>query len=285
MNSFFQKLSGGTATLISAIIWVLTYLLARWLLDGNGFQGGLRIVVALVPILPFAFFLVLMITGIRQLDELHRKVHLEALKFAREGRTIILIGHQDHDEVIGTAGEAPQVMTVVGTLSEVDDIRVPDPTRVAYLTQTTLSLDDTREIIERLREKFPLIQGPASEDICYATTNRQDAVKALAPRVDVLLVIGSQNSSNSNRLAEVSDERGTAAYLVDDETHVDPVWLAGAETVGLTSGASAPEWLVDRMLAFLASNGFDDVEVVTLAEERVRFSLPAGVRDLPLTAG
>jgi 4-hydroxy-3-methylbut-2-en-1-yl diphosphate reductase len=212
------------------------------------------------------------------------KVHMEARRFAEEGRTIVLIGHAGHEEVVGTTGQAPERTILVQSPEEARTVQIDDPDNLSYLTQTTLSVDETNEILEILRGRFPGIEGPPREDICYATTNRQDAVKALAPRVDVLLVIGSQNSSNSNRLAEVSDERGTPAYLVDDETHVDLAWLAGAETVGLTSGASAPEWLVDRMLAFLASNGFDDVEVVTLAEERVRFSLPAGVRDLPLTA-
>ena len=148
--------------------------------------------------------------------------------------------------------------------------------------QDRFTVDETAEIVGALRERFPSLVVPASEDICYATQNRQDAVKAIAPRVDVLLVIGSQNSSNSNRLAEVSLERGTPAYLVDDESQVDPAWLAHASSVGLTSGASAPEWLVDRMLAFLASAGFGEVEVVTLAEERVRFSLPVGVREVPV---
>jgi 4-hydroxy-3-methylbut-2-en-1-yl diphosphate reductase len=213
------------------------------------------------------------------------KVHMEARRFAQEGRTIVLIGHAGHEEVVGTTGQAPERTILVQSPEEARTVQIDDPDNLSYLTQTTLSVDETNEILEILRGRFPAIEGPPREDICYATTNRQDAVKALAPRVDVLLVIGSKNSSNSNRLAEVSDERGTPAYLVDDESHVDPAWLEGAETVGLTSGASAPEWLVDRMLAFLASNGFDDVEVVTLAEERVRFSLPAGVRDLPLTAG
>ena len=211
------------------------------------------------------------------------KVHLEARRFADDDQTIILIGHAGHEEVEGTSGQAPERTILVQSVAEAQRVEVPDPARLSYLTQTTLSVDETSQIVDVLRSRFPAIQGPPREDICYATQNRQDAVKEVARQSDVVLVIGSKNSSNSNRLAEVSDERGTPAYLVDDETHVDPGWLAGAETVGLTSGASAPEWLVDRMLAFLASNGFDDVEVVTLAEERVRFSLPVGVRDLPLT--
>jgi 4-hydroxy-3-methylbut-2-enyl diphosphate reductase len=206
------------------------------------------------------------------------KVHMEARRFVADGRTIVLIGHAGHEEVVGTTGQAPDRTILVQSPEEARSVQVTDPENLSYLTQTTLSVDETNEILGILRERFPAIEGPPREDICYATQNRQDAVKALVPRVDVLLVIGSKNSSNSNRLAEVSRERGTPAYLVDDETDVDPVWLRGATVVGLTSGASAPEWLVDRMLAFLESQGFDDVEIVTLAEERVRFSLPAGLR-------
>jgi 4-hydroxy-3-methylbut-2-en-1-yl diphosphate reductase len=206
------------------------------------------------------------------------KVHMEARRFVAEGRTIVLIGHAGHEEVVGTTGQAPDRTILVQSPEEARTVQVADPENLSYLTQTTLSVDETNEILGILRERFPAIEGPPREDICYATQNRQDAVKALVPRVDVLLVIGSKNSSNSNRLAEVSRDRGTPAYLVDDETDVDPAWLHGADVVGLTSGASAPEWLVDRMLAFLESQGFDDVEIVTLAEERVRFSLPAGLR-------
>ncbi len=210
------------------------------------------------------------------------KVHVEARRFAAGGDTIILIGHEGHEEVVGTTGQAPERTILVQDPQEARTVEVSDPENLSYLTQTTLSVDETNEILAILRERFPSIQGPPREDICYATQNRQDAVKAIAPLVDVLLVIGSKNSSNSNRLAEVAYERGTPAYLVDDESLVDPAWLDGASTVGLTSGASAPEWLVDRMLSWLASQGFDDVEVVTLAEERVRFSLPAGVREVPV---
>jgi 4-hydroxy-3-methylbut-2-enyl diphosphate reductase len=210
------------------------------------------------------------------------KVHVEARRFAADGRTIVLIGHAGHEEVVGTTGQAPERTILVQSPAEARRVEVPDPRSLSYLTQTTLSVDETNEILQILRDRFPGIEGPPREDICYATQNRQDAVKAIAPRVDVLLVIGSKNSSNSNRLAEVSRERGTPAHLVDDETDVDPAWLEGAATVGLTSGASAPEWLVDRMLGWLAEHGFADVEVVTLAEESVRFSLPAGVREVPL---
>lgn len=210
------------------------------------------------------------------------KVHVEARRFAADGRTIVLIGHDGHEEVVGTTGQAPERTILVQSPAEARTVEVPDPGNLSYLTQTTLSVDETDEILQILRGRFPGIEGPPREDICYATTNRQDAVKAIAPRVDVLLVIGSKNSSNSNRLAEVSRERGTPAHLVDDETDVDPAWLEGVAAVGLTSGASAPEWLVDRMLEWLAEHGFADVEVVTLAEESVRFSLPAGVREVRL---
>jgi len=200
------------------------------------------------------------------------KVHLEARRFAGEGSTIVLIGHAGHEEVVGTTGQAPERTILVQDVEEARTVEVSDPTNLSYLTQTTLSVDETNEIIRVLLERFPAMQGPPREDICYATQNRQDAVKEVAGRADVVLVIGSVNSSNSNRLAEVARELGTPAYLVDDETEVDPVWLEGAKVVGLTSGASAPEWLVDRMLAFLAEHGATEVEEVTLAEERLRFS-------------
>ncbi len=210
------------------------------------------------------------------------KVHLEARRFAREGRTIMLIGHAGHEEVVGTTGQAPERTVLVQSIEEARTVPVPAPANVSYLTQTTLSVDETNEIIEILRERFPAIEGPPREDICYATQNRQDSVKELAARADVVLVIGSKNSSNSNRLAEVARDRGTPAYLVDDETEVEDAWLEGAEIVGLTSGASAPERLVDRMLDSLAVRGFADVYQVVVAEEGVRFSLPAGVRQIPV---
>ena len=202
------------------------------------------------------------------------KVHLEAQRFATRGFTIVLIGHRDHDEVIGTLGEAPACTFLVSTPQDVDRLNPPDPSRIAYLTQTTLSLDETRDIVARLKERFPDIQGPPAQDICYATENRQLAVKAAAPHCDVLLVVGSQNSSNSKRLVEVSKNFGVPAYLVDDSSQVDPAWIAGAHTVAVTAGASAPENLVEDLIAFLKAQGFDGMEAMHLKEEDVRFTLP-----------
>jgi 4-hydroxy-3-methylbut-2-enyl diphosphate reductase len=200
------------------------------------------------------------------------KVHLEARRFADDGRTIVLIGHAGHEEVEGTTGQARERTLLVQDVDDARALKVEDPENLSYLTQTTLSVDETNEIIAVLRERFPSIQGPPREDICYATQNRQDAVKEVARRADVVLVIGSDNSSNSKRLAEVARELGTPAHLVDDETEVDPAWLEGRDVVGLTSGASAPEWLVERMLAWLASVGATQVEELRLAQEHLRFS-------------
>jgi 4-hydroxy-3-methylbut-2-enyl diphosphate reductase len=200
------------------------------------------------------------------------KVHLESRRFAGEGRTILLIGHDGHEEVVGTTGQSPDRTILVENVEQARTVEVPDPERLTYLTQTTLSVDETDEIVEVLRRRFPSISAPPKDDICYATQNRQDAVKAIAPRADVVIVIGSRNSSNSNRLVEVSNALGTPAHLVDDETEVNPSWLRGAEVVGLTSGASAPEWLIERMLARLAELGAADVEEVRLAQEDLRFS-------------
>jgi 4-hydroxy-3-methylbut-2-en-1-yl diphosphate reductase len=200
------------------------------------------------------------------------KVHLEARRFAAKDRTIVLIGHAGHEEVVGTTGQAPDRTVLVQNVAEARSLSLDDPDNLAYLTQTTLSVDETNEIVEALRDRFPSIEGPPREDICYATQNRQDAVKELARRADVVLVIGSDNSSNSKRLAEVAREQGTPAHLVDDETEVDPAWVDGADVVGITSGASAPEWLVDRMLSWLASRGANEVEELRLTEEHVRFS-------------
>jgi len=202
------------------------------------------------------------------------KVHLEAVKFAREGYTIVLIGHKHHDEVIGTLGEAPQRMVLVSSVEVVDHLEVADPQRVCYLTQTTLSLDETRDIVARLVRRFPAIQGPPAQDICYATENRQQAVRAVSPQCDLLLVVGSDNSSNSRRLVEVGDNWGARARLVDDATEIDPAWLDGARRVAVTAGASAPEDLVEELISYLDRHGFHRVEEVELVEEDVRFALP-----------
>jgi 4-hydroxy-3-methylbut-2-enyl diphosphate reductase len=200
------------------------------------------------------------------------KVHLEARRFARDDRTIVLIGHAGHEEVEGTTGQAPDRTILVQDVADARTVQVPDPESLSYLTQTTLSVDETNEIVAVLRERFPAIEGPPREDICYATQNRQDAIKEVARRADVVLVIGSANSSNSRRLAEVAHDLGTPAYLVDDESEVDPAWVEGVDVVGVTSGASAPERLVERMLDWLAEHGATEVEEVRLSEERLRFS-------------
>lgn len=202
------------------------------------------------------------------------KVHVEAVKYAKGSYSIILIGHRDHDEVIGTLGEAPEVTQVVGSVEEVARLEVPDPTRIAYITQTTLSLDETKDIIEALRKKFPLIEGPHAQDICYATQNRQTAVKDVAHRAEMLLVVGSENSSNSNRLVEVSTNLGTPSYLIDTADDIKPEWLSGIKTVALTAGASAPEVLVEQAVEFLKAKGFTRIEEVEVMPENVRFGLP-----------
>ena len=202
------------------------------------------------------------------------KVHVEAVKYAREGYSIILIGHRDHDEVIGTLGEAPEVTQVVGSPEQVDALIVPDPSRVAYLTQTTLSLDETAGIIAALKAKYPKIEGPAASDICYATQNRQTAVKDVAHQTELLLVVGSDNSSNSNRLVEVARNHGTAAHLIENYNAIDPEWLEGVSNVTLTAGASAPECLVEEVVAYLSQAGFDNVKEIEVMPENVRFGLP-----------
>jgi 4-hydroxy-3-methylbut-2-enyl diphosphate reductase len=202
------------------------------------------------------------------------KVHVEAVKYANGGYHIVLIGHRDHDEVIGTMGEAPEVTQVVGSVAEVEKLEVPDPTRVAYITQTTLSLDETKDIIEALRMKFPLIEGPHAQDICYATQNRQTAVKDVAHQAELLLVVGSENSSNSNRLVEVSTNLGTPSYLIDTANDIKPEWLDGKKSVALTAGASAPEILVEQVVEFLKMQGFNAVREVEIMPENVRFGLP-----------
>jgi 4-hydroxy-3-methylbut-2-en-1-yl diphosphate reductase len=202
------------------------------------------------------------------------KVHLEALKFARENRTIILIGHKDHQEIVGTSGEAPDRTIVVDSVAAVDALQVDDPEKLAFLTQTTLSLYDTQEIVARLRQKFPSIKGPASDDICYATQNRQEAVEQVAKDVDLILVVGSPNSSNSNRLVEVAQRSGVKAQLIDSANDIDVKWLDGVKRIGLTAGASAPEVLVEQVSQRLAECGFTDQRDLDLIREDVRFTLP-----------
>jgi 4-hydroxy-3-methylbut-2-en-1-yl diphosphate reductase len=206
------------------------------------------------------------------------KVHREAVKFAGEGYTIVLIGHAGHEEVEGTMGEAPDHIVLVETEEDVDNLEVDDPTKIAYISQTTLSVDETRAIILRLRDKFPHIVGPRTDDICYATTNRQAAVKQMAPLCDLVLVIGSRNSSNSNRLVEVAREHGAASHLIDNESQVQQEWLEGVETVGITSGASAPEELVSRLVEYFRERGVTDVSEFEVVQEDVRFMLPKTIR-------
>ena len=206
------------------------------------------------------------------------KVHVEAKKFAAEGYTIVLVGHAGHEEVEGTMGEAPDHIVLIENEADVDALEVEDPERVAYISQTTLSVDETRAIINRLRERFPAIIGPRTDDICYATTNRQAAVKELARHCDLVLVIGSRNSSNSNRLVEVAREHGSASHLIDNETQVRAEWLEGVRVVGITSGASAPEELVQRLVDFFRVRGTEDVEELQVVQEDVRFMLPKGIR-------
>jgi 4-hydroxy-3-methylbut-2-enyl diphosphate reductase len=207
------------------------------------------------------------------------KVHREAVRFARDDRTILLIGHADHEEVEGTVGEAPEHTLVVETAEDVDRLDLPADAPVAYLTQTTLSLDETAEVVAALRRRFPRLEGPASDDICYASQNRQNAIKAMAARCDLILVVGSVNSSNSNRMVEVARSAGVRAYLVPGAHHLDPGWLDGAASVGVSSGASVPEVLVDELLGRLAAHGYRHVEVDRVAEEDVVFSLPARLTD------
>ena len=202
------------------------------------------------------------------------KVNVEAVKFAREGYSLILIGHLNHDEIIGTLGEAPAVTQVVSTPQAVEELEVPDPDRVAYLTQTTLSLDEAKDIIEALKKKFPNIKGPHAQDICYATENRQVAVKNVAQQADLVLVVGSENSSNSNRLVEVAQNLRTNSFLIENCRAIKPEWLEGVKTVALTAGASAPEHLVEETILYLRDRGFTNLEEVEVVSENVRFALP-----------
>jgi 4-hydroxy-3-methylbut-2-enyl diphosphate reductase len=213
------------------------------------------------------------------------KVHVEAKKFAAEGYTIVLVGHAGHEEVEGTMGEAPDNIVLIENERDVDELEVEDPSKVAYISQTTLSVDETRAVINRLRERFPEIIGPRTDDICYATTNRQAAVKQLARKCDLVLVIGSRNSSNSNRLVEVAREHGADSHLIDNETEVREEWLDGKPVVGITSGASAPDELVQRLVRFFEDRGTSDVQVLEVVQEDVRFMLPKTIRQAMAASG
>jgi 4-hydroxy-3-methylbut-2-enyl diphosphate reductase len=206
------------------------------------------------------------------------KVHVEAKKFAAQGYTVVLIGHAGHEEVEGTMGEAPEHIVLIETERDVDELEVEDPDRVAFISQTTLSVDETAAIIRRLRERFPAIVGPRTDDICYATTNRQAAVRQMAEHCDLVLVIGSKNSSNSNRLVEVARDHGADSHLIDNEAQVREEWLEGKRTVGITSGASAPEELVQRLVQFFRDRGTEQVEEFEVVQEDVRFMLPKEIR-------
>ncbi|MBI5280351.1 MAG: 4-hydroxy-3-methylbut-2-enyl diphosphate reductase [Candidatus Solibacter usitatus] len=202
------------------------------------------------------------------------KVHLEAVKFARAGHTILLIGHKEHEEIDGTFGEAPRNTIIVQTEADAAVVEVPDADKVCFLTQTTLSLDETGGIIDILRKRFPLIEGPKSQDICYATENRQTAVKAVVPMCQLLLVVGSQNSSNSKRLVEVCRKSGVPAFLIDDRSYLKDEWFDGVRTISVTAGASAPENLVSELIAALREKGYVDLEELDIIDEDVRFQLP-----------
>ena len=212
------------------------------------------------------------------------KVHLEAVRFAKQGYTIVLIGHEGHDEVIGTMGEAPDRMVLVDSPEEVDQLTFPPGTKLAYLTQTTLSVAEANRVIQRLKERFPAIIGPPKEDICYATTNRQEAVGQLAPQADLVIVLGSQNSSNSQRLKEIAREIGKPAYLIDTVAELQPGWLEGVQTVLITAGASAPEVVVQECVQFLVERFQAEVEEITIREEDVHFNLPKELKVLQLQA-
>jgi 4-hydroxy-3-methylbut-2-en-1-yl diphosphate reductase len=228
--------------------------------------------------------------GLRTIDAtcpLVTKVHVEARRFAEQGYTIVLVGHDGHEEVEGTMGEAPDRIVLVGDERDVDELEIEDPERVAYITQTTLSVDETAAIVARLRERFPSMVGPRTEDICYATTNRQAAVKQMAGRCDLVLVIGSRNSSNSVRLVEVARECGTEAYLIDNRDEVREEWLQGRSVVGISSGASAPDELVQDLLDLFRSRGVPDGDISEfhVVREDVRFMLPKPIREAVAAAG
>jgi 4-hydroxy-3-methylbut-2-enyl diphosphate reductase len=206
------------------------------------------------------------------------KVHVQARRYAAEGYTVVLVGHAGHEEVVGTTGEAPESTILVQSVEDAQAVELPSDAKVAYITQTTLSVDETGEIIKALRRRFPQIRAPKKEDICYATSNRQWAVKDLLEEVDLLLVIGSRNSSNSNRLVEVARAGGVEAHLIDDETGIDEAWIEGIETVGVASGASAPEKLVERVCDWFRAHGVEDISAHRVVEEDVEFRLPVELR-------
>ena len=220
--------------------------------------------------------------GLRTIDAtcpLVTKVHHEVRRFAKEDYDILLIGHEGHEEVVGTSGEAPEHITIVDGPADVGRVQVRDPSKVVWLSQTTLSVDETLETVKALRERFPQLQSPPSDDICYATQNRQAAVKVIAPQVDLFLVVGSANSSNSVRMVEVAQASGAkAAHLVENADVIDESWLAGVEVIGLSSGASVPEILVREVAEWLAAHGFDDLQEVSQTEERLTFALPQELR-------
>ncbi len=212
------------------------------------------------------------------------KVHMEVLRFVRDGYTILFIGHRDHDEAVGTVGEAPESIIVVESPEEVAQLKVPDPNRLAYVTQTTLSISDAMRTISALKARFPNIKAPPKEDICYATTNRQTAVSDLSPEVDLVLVVGSKNSSNSQRLVETAKLAGRSAYLIDDQSELDPSWLDGKQAVLITAGASAPEHLVRALVERLQRDFGGETETRTLIEEDVSFELPRSLRSLAVVS-
>jgi 4-hydroxy-3-methylbut-2-enyl diphosphate reductase len=219
--------------------------------------------------------------GLRVIDAtcpLVTKVHQEARKFAAKGYNIVLVGHEGHEEVVGTMGQAPRAVHLVGDAEQASRVEVPDPERVAYLTQTTLSVDETAGVVGALRDRFPVLAGPRSDDICYATQNRQSAVKALAAECDLVLVIGAENSSNSKRLVDVARDHGCASHLIPEAAAVEPAWFEGVATVGVTSGASAPEGLVDELVEALRERGATEVREVEVIGEDVHFALPGALR-------
>ncbi len=214
------------------------------------------------------------LTAIDATCPLVTKVHQEAIRFAHEDRSIILVGHEDHEEVVGTVGEVPNNIQVVESVEEAEKVQVADPARVAVTTQTTLGVDDTKDILDALKRRFPKIIAPASDDICYATQNRQTAIKTLAKDTDLVLVIGSDNSSNSKRLKEVAESAGARSFLIDDVSEIDPAWLEGVECVGVTAGASAPEHLVQQVVDYFKKLGVTEIEEVAVVEEKVTFTPP-----------